>query len=323
MRTELIEVYDQVRQDPPDCSIVVPVYNGVRFLRESLVSVIGQTGIVCEILISDDGSDDGSLEEVLAIIRPYAGPHSIRVYRTSAPAIVDNMPLLVHASRTDCIIQAHQDDVSDPDRAFTLRRRLKGRAKLVTSVARTRKAGVVSGPSAATMAKLRAGTTFKGLVENGQGVISGARYAMHRDLFQLFPPLSGEHLSHGHDVLLYVRAKMLGACKIIRRPIITIGDHPGRGSRQLFDRQDAATRGFDFALRRLVILSVALRDLAHVVATGAITAERAERIGARLAAMRAAYLDALVANREAAIGRGFRLAWTKLPSDPRQRSLPL
>lgn len=323
MRTELIEVYDQVRSDRPDCSIVVPIYNGAQFLRESIGSVIGQTGLACEILISDDCSDDGSLEEVLAIIRSYAGPHSIRVYRTAAPAIVDNMPLLVNASSTDCIIQAHQDDISDPDRAVTLLRRLKGRAKLVTSVARLRKAGVVSQPSAAAIEKLRTSATFTALVHNGQGVVSGARYAMHRDLFRLFPQLSGEHLSHGHDVLLYIRAKMLGACKIVRRPIITIGDHPDRGGHQLFDRQDLATRGFDFALRRLVILSVALKDLAHVAAAGAVTVERARRVEARLVEMRTAFLDALVANREEAIGRGFKLTWTRLPPSPGKRLLPL
>ena len=324
MRSELVEVHEQARPGTPDCSIVVPVFNGAAFLRESLPAVLGQTGLVCEILVSDDCSTDGSLDEILAIVRSYAGPHSVRVYRTSVPAVVDNMPLLAAASRSDCIIQAHQDDVSDPDRALVLRTRMKKGTMLVTSVARVRKDGRVTRPTPDALAKLDAGSSLKALIANGQGVIAGARYAMHRDLFRQFPALSGEHLSHGHDVLLFIRAKILGAMRIVRRPIITIGDHPARGSHQLFDRQDSSTRGFDFALRRVVILSVALKDLAHATAAGRLPEERSRKLEARLLESRQTFFDALVAHREQAIRRGFKLTWTKRADDREAvRSLPL
>lgn len=323
MRSRLIEVYEQVRPERPDCSVVVPVYNGARFLRESLAAVLAQRGVTCEILISDDCSDDGSLETILDIVRPYAGPHSVRVYRTSVPAIVENMPLLVAASRCTAIVQAHQDDVSDAERAKVLSQRLSGKAKLVTSVARIRKGDKTSEPSEAEVARLRENSSFKALLRSGGGVMAGARYGMHRDLFQLFPPLGSDHLSHGHDVLLYMRAKMLGACKIVYRPIITIGDHPDRGSHQLFDRQDPATRGFDFALRRMVILSVALKDLAHAAAAGSVSPERAERIGKRLSAARIHFVEELALHREQAIRRGFKLSWTKAANNPGGRALPL
>lgn len=53
----------------PEISIVVPVYKGVRFLREALGSVIAQTFADWECLCVDDGSKDGSgvlLDEIAA-----------------------------------------------------------------------------------------------------------------------------------------------------------------------------------------------------------------------------------------------------------------
>lgn len=46
----------------PDISVILPVYNGMPYLRESVASVLTQTYKSFELLIADDGSSDGSLE---------------------------------------------------------------------------------------------------------------------------------------------------------------------------------------------------------------------------------------------------------------------
>ena len=51
----------------PLVSVVIPVYNGERFLRESLESVFAQTYQDYEIVCVDDGSKDASL----AILNEY------------------------------------------------------------------------------------------------------------------------------------------------------------------------------------------------------------------------------------------------------------
>jgi glycosyltransferase involved in cell wall biosynthesis len=51
----------------PKVSVVVPVYNGERYLREALDSIFAQTFGDYEVLCIDDGSQDGSLD----IVRSY------------------------------------------------------------------------------------------------------------------------------------------------------------------------------------------------------------------------------------------------------------
>ena len=43
------------------CSVAMSTYNGERFLAEQLSSICAQTRSVDEIVVSDDGSSDGTL----------------------------------------------------------------------------------------------------------------------------------------------------------------------------------------------------------------------------------------------------------------------
>ncbi|MBO5570669.1 MAG: glycosyltransferase, partial [Clostridia bacterium] len=51
----------------PKVSIVIPVYNGANFLREAIDSALGQTYPNIEILVVNDGSDDGGETESIAL----------------------------------------------------------------------------------------------------------------------------------------------------------------------------------------------------------------------------------------------------------------
>lgn len=62
----------------PRISAIVPVFNGRRFLLNSVRSVLAQTALPCELIIVDDGSTDGSLE-VLEGLPPASFP--VRVLR--------------------------------------------------------------------------------------------------------------------------------------------------------------------------------------------------------------------------------------------------
>lgn len=59
----------------PTYSVVIPCYNGARFLRETLDSVLAQTAPALEVLVIDDGSTDDSA----AVAEAYGPP--VRVIR--------------------------------------------------------------------------------------------------------------------------------------------------------------------------------------------------------------------------------------------------
>jgi glycosyltransferase involved in cell wall biosynthesis len=72
-------------------SCIVPVFNGERYLREALDSILAQTYRPLEIIVADDGSTDGTVavmagsgSEVRYLFQPNAGPSSARNLGLSA-----------------------------------------------------------------------------------------------------------------------------------------------------------------------------------------------------------------------------------------------
>jgi glycosyltransferase involved in cell wall biosynthesis len=62
----------------PRISVILPVFNGRRFLAGAVRSVLAQSLLPCELIVVDDGSTDGSLEE-LETLPP--APFPVRVLR--------------------------------------------------------------------------------------------------------------------------------------------------------------------------------------------------------------------------------------------------
>ena len=93
----------------PLVSIVVPVYNGARFLRESLDSILRQTYPRTEVIVLDDGSKD----ETPAIIASYGSRvRAIRHERNRGG--FGNMNAGVALATGDLIAIYHADDVYEP-----------------------------------------------------------------------------------------------------------------------------------------------------------------------------------------------------------------
>ena len=59
-----------------DISVVMATYNGEKYLRQQLDSILQQTNAPKEILIVDDGSTDNTV----AIIKTYADDDRIRLF---------------------------------------------------------------------------------------------------------------------------------------------------------------------------------------------------------------------------------------------------
>jgi glycosyltransferase involved in cell wall biosynthesis len=94
---------------PPQVSVLVPVYNGGRFLAECLDSILAQDFADMEILIADDGSTDGSQE----LIQSYAEKDR-RIRRWCNPVnlgLAGNFNACLRAAQGDYVKYVLQDDL--------------------------------------------------------------------------------------------------------------------------------------------------------------------------------------------------------------------
>ena len=96
---------------PPKISVVMPVWNGEKYLRAALDSVLAQTFVDFELIVVDDGSTDGTL----GILESYPDPR-IKILRLDHGGIVTALNRGVEAARGDWIARQDSDDISRPER---------------------------------------------------------------------------------------------------------------------------------------------------------------------------------------------------------------
>lgn len=93
----------------PLVSIVVPVFNGERYLRESLDSILAQRYPRTEVIVLDDASTDGTAAVVAgygATVRCHRQPANVGIYGNANTGIA--------MARGELIAVYHADDVYEP-----------------------------------------------------------------------------------------------------------------------------------------------------------------------------------------------------------------
>lgn len=94
----------------PLVSIVIPVYNGSDFLREAVDSALGQTYPEVEILVVNDGSDDGGATEAIAL----SYGDRIRYFRKENAGVASALNLGIREMRGEYFSWLSHDDVYLP-----------------------------------------------------------------------------------------------------------------------------------------------------------------------------------------------------------------
>lgn len=116
----------------PAISIVMPVYNGARFLEQALASVRAQTLADWELLVVDDGSRDGSAALVAAAARADGRVRLVRqTHQGPGPARNTGLAHLCGAGRYVIFLDA--DDCWYPDALRTLREALDAHPEAVAA----------------------------------------------------------------------------------------------------------------------------------------------------------------------------------------------
>lgn len=93
----------------PNISVIMPVYNGEKFIRETIDSVLSQSYVDFEFIIIDDGSTDNSL----GYIRGYNDLRIILIQVTHG-GIVNALNVAIQKSTGEYIVRIDADDVCAP-----------------------------------------------------------------------------------------------------------------------------------------------------------------------------------------------------------------
>ena len=109
--TELIQ--GDIFDNTPIISVAMPVYNGAKYLSESIESILNQTFKNFELIIIDDGSTDNSLE----ILKKYRDTDSrIRLVTRENRNLSTTLNDIIDLARGQWLARMDQDDISLPQR---------------------------------------------------------------------------------------------------------------------------------------------------------------------------------------------------------------
>jgi glycosyltransferase involved in cell wall biosynthesis len=103
----------QPLSDPPAISVLMPVYNAGRYLREAVASILHQTAGDFEYLCVDDGSTDDS-PAILAELT--ASDPRIRVITKANGGVTSALNAGLAVARGEFVARMDADDVADPAR---------------------------------------------------------------------------------------------------------------------------------------------------------------------------------------------------------------
>jgi glycosyltransferase involved in cell wall biosynthesis len=199
----------------------IMTYNQERFVDAAVQSALDQDypGPL-EVLITDDGSTDGTVDRLRALIAAYRGPHSVRLIVNRR-----NLGLIAHfnkvfaVARYDFIVCAAGDDISRSDRVTRL-------AELQSQTAAWllySDQDFIDGDGASLPdPKIR--TTFAtdwtlSDVARSDAVFVGATAAYHKELMKVFGPIVERDAYE--DLVMGFRAALVGRIARCDDPLLT------------------------------------------------------------------------------------------------------
>jgi glycosyltransferase involved in cell wall biosynthesis len=104
------ELYSDAGHEPV-VSVVMSVYNGERYLRQSMESILAQVYKNFEFIIIDDGSTDNTL----SILRSYSDPR-IRIYCQENMGLTKALNKAIRLSKGRYIARIDADEIALPER---------------------------------------------------------------------------------------------------------------------------------------------------------------------------------------------------------------
>lgn len=196
-------------------SICIATYNGEPYIAQQLHSILEQIAPEDEVIISDDGSTDNTLQIVDSI-----GDKRIRVRHSKAHYFRDNFIEAMREAKGELIFLSDQDDVW-----------MEG--KYDRCVKELQEVDLVCTNSQMTDEELKViESNFFSVYHSGPGVLKnalnntyyGSCMAFRRTLLEAALPIPQTH-EIGHDIWLGLVAEMIGTVRFIDTPYLLYRRH--------------------------------------------------------------------------------------------------
>lgn len=203
-------------------SIFLLAYKMEKTIIQALQSALAQT-VPCEIIVSDDASNDNSYDLAKEYIRGYQGPHKIIVRRNEKnQGLCQHINTLAKIADGDVFVFMAADDISHPFRVESLLLEMQ-RNPLVHAVGSTvdeidEEGNVMRRDVWGTPSPLMQ----KELLNCGKFMtLLGASMAIRRNILTDLPPLVGKV----EDTMLTLRASLFGPVVCIKKPLLLYRRH--------------------------------------------------------------------------------------------------
>ncbi len=98
--------------ETPAVSVIMPVYNGAKYLREAVDSILRQSFRDFEFIIVDDGSTDSTW----AILQSYDGPSVVLLHNEENIGLPRSLNKGLAVARGNYIARIDADDTAEPNR---------------------------------------------------------------------------------------------------------------------------------------------------------------------------------------------------------------
>lgn len=95
-------------------SVIIPAYNAAEFIGRAVESVLSQTHRALEVIVVDDGSDDGTADAVSQLAASEARLHLVRM-PNSGPAVARNRGMEAISADAEYVMFVDADDYLAPD----------------------------------------------------------------------------------------------------------------------------------------------------------------------------------------------------------------
>ncbi len=216
--------------DFPAISVALGSHNGGRFIEAQVRSILDQSVVPDELVLSDDDSSDDTVELVERLVRGSA--MELRVLRNRpALGITANFAQAMQAARGELIILADQDDVWHPDRVQKAAALLVSRpelqfvhsdARLVDEEGEPLGAGLFDALGVRPLERdeIHRGSGLDVLLR--RNVVTGATMMMRRALALNAAPFPAEWV---HDEWLAIVGGLTGEFDLVDEPLIDYRQH--------------------------------------------------------------------------------------------------